>query len=457
MRILPLVFGVLIAMTTSMAAGDALPAFPGAEGFGAQTPGGRGGRVIEVTNLNDRGPGSLRAAVEAEGPRLVVFRVAGTIEVNSPLQILHPFITVAGQTAPGGGITLKNGPGNLYAPLQIKTHDVVVRYLRSRPGPSGVPPAKQDGSNVDALTLADLERDVFNVVIDHCSFSWSVDEVVNVWYDAADVTVQWCIMSEGLHEPRDRKGAGSKGPLFGGKGSGRISIHHNLMAHNVGRNPMIKATGLVDVVNNVVFVPQTVAAVVDGELGPCHVNFVGNTVIAPNGDGLVYGVQVLGPRPVTLFVQSNHGPHRTRDDLPESLFVSRRNQGHSRIIADRKPAPAITTVPAAEAYEPVLRSAGCAIPMRDAVDERIVADVKARRTRIVNDPSEVGGWPNLPAGNPPADSDHDGMSDAWEERHGLNPNDPQDGPADQDGDGYTNVEEFLNSLAARATRSEKQN
>jgi len=137
-----------------------LPAFIGAEGFGAATPGGRGGQVLEVTNLNDGGPGSLRAAIGVAAPRTVVFRVSGTIEVNSPLQVVHPFITIAGQTAPGGDITLKNGPGNWYAPLQVKTHDVVIRYVRSRPGPSGVPPGRQDGSNVDALTIADPQRPV---------------------------------------------------------------------------------------------------------------------------------------------------------------------------------------------------------------------------------------------------------------------------------------------------------
>ncbi len=341
-----------------------LPAFPGAEGFGAATTGGRGGRVIEVTNLNDEGPGSLRAAIAAKDPRTVVFRVSGTIELESPLEVVHPFLTIAGQTAPGGGIALKNGSKNLYAPLQVKTHDVVVRYLRSRPGPSGIPPEKQDGSNVDALTIADLNAKVYNIIVDHCSFSWSVDEVVNAWYDAKDITVQWCIMSEGLHNPENRKGEGSKGPLFGGKGSDRISMHHNLLAHNLGRNPMIKATGQVDIVNNVIFVPRTIAAVVDGELGPCHVNLVGNTVIAPNGDGLVYGVRVLGPRPVSLYAEGNFGPHRKSPDQPDSLFVAPQNGSRSRMVKERKDAPPVTTFSAERAYEEVLANAGCLCVMR---------------------------------------------------------------------------------------------
>jgi pectate lyase len=427
-------------------ADDPLPAFPGAHGFGANTVGGRAGAVLEVTNLNDSGRGSLRAAIEGNTPRTIVFRTAGTIELDSPLQILHPFVTIAGHTAPGDGITLKNSPRNLFAPLQIKTHDVVIRYLRSRPGLSGIPPARQDGSNVDALTIADLQQDVYNVVIDHCSFSWSVDEVVNTWYDSHDITVQWCVMSEGLHEPPERKGAGSKGPLFGGKGSDRITVHHNLLAHNVGRNPMVKATGFVDLVNNLIFVPRAVAIVVDGELGPCHVNAVGNSVLAPHGDGQVFGLHVLNQRPVSLFVQGNLGPHRTREDQPENLFVSPKNNSRGWMVESPREAPKIPTSSAAVAYEQVLAGAGCTLPRRDAVDQRVVDDVRARKTRVISDPAEVGGWPELMPALPPDDSDHDGMPDDWEQRHALDPRNPRDAAADPDRNGYTNLEDYLNTI-----------
>jgi pectate lyase len=435
--------------TGGLHAGEKLPAFPGAEGFGADTPGGRKGRVIPVTNLNDRGPGSLRAAVEAEGPRTVVFRTGGTIEVDSSLQIKNPFLTIAGQSAPGGGITLKNSAKNLYAPLQVKTHDVVIRHLRSRPGPSAIPPAGADGSTVDALTIADPQHKVYNVVIDHCSFSWAVDEVVNSWYDARDITVQWCIIAEGLHRPKDRQGAGSKGALFGGKGSERISFHHNLLAHNVGRNPMVKASGVVDVVNNVLFVPATIAAVVDGELGVSKVNFVGNQVLAPKGDGLVHGIAVLGQNPVSLYVRDNLGPYRKRDDQPQELSVSEKNNSRKWLSARRHDAPAVTTTSAAKAYEQVLRNAGCTLPVRDAADERVVAEVQKGRTRMVDDPAEVGGWPELAAGTAPVDTDRGGMPDEWEQKHGLDPRDASDGAQDLDGDGYTNVEEFLNGTSPR--------
>ena len=192
-------FGLYTAQLSATTGSDR-PAFPGAEGFGASTPGGRGGRVIEVTNLNDNGPGSLRACIAAIGPRICVFRVAGTIEVESRLDVWNPYLTIAGQTAPGGGITLKNAPANAQAPLGILTHDVIIRYIRSRSGPSQEP-----SSNVDAITIVHLADDehpdegVYNIVIDHASFSWATDEVVNIGADAHDITIQRSIISEGLH------------------------------------------------------------------------------------------------------------------------------------------------------------------------------------------------------------------------------------------------------------------
>jgi hypothetical protein len=253
-------------------------------------------------------------------------------------------------------------------------------------------------------------------------------------------------MAEGLHRPPDRESAGSKGPLFGGKSGRRISVHHNLIAHNVGRNPMIKSAGLVDLVNNVIFVPAAVGIVVDGELGACHVNVISNLLLAPAADGRLHGVRVLGQRPVSLFVRGNLGPYRTRDDQPEDLFVSDGNNSRSYLTDSRRAAPRVTTLAARDAYEEVLRSAGCIVPQRDAVDRRIMADVVARRTRVVNDPAEVGGWPELHAGAAPRDSDHDGMPDDYERTRALDPQRATDAAHDADGDGYTNIEEYLDEL-----------
>lgn len=438
-----------------------IPAFPGAEGFGATTPGGRGGRVIFVTSLADSGPGTLRACVEADGPRLCLFRVAGTIEVQSRIDIWNPFITIAGQSAPGDGITLKNGPANTQAPMGILTHDVVLRYLRLRPGPSGTP-----SGTVDALTIVhEIDRDhpdegVYNVVIDHVSLSWSTDEVVNTARDVHDIAIQWSVVAEGLNCSTHTDGCNSKGMLIGADGAYNISIHHNLFAHNVGRNPMIQTSGTVDVVNNMIHVPAQIAAVVDGKYGAENgdemltINFVGNMVSAPFGDGLVYGARALSEN-VLMFVQDNLGPYRTEAAQDELLFV-RPNPGDLRQTTNtRAEAPTVTTVPPQEAFGQVLAHAGATQGLaddgeyfwrRDSVDERIVTDVRTLKARILDDPSEVGGWPELAQGTPYVDEDGDGMADEWERHYfdSLDHGSGESSESDFDGDGYTDLEEFLN-------------
>jgi pectate lyase len=438
-------FTVAVQTAAYCAADAPLPAFPQAEGFGAEAVGGRGGRVIEVTNLHDEGRGSLRAAVSAKGPRIVVFRVAGTIELRTEMVLTESFITIAGQTAPGEGVTLKTHADNPRSALTIKggAHDVVIRHLRFRPGPSQVRAVAGDDSHVkDGLQILDASR----VIVDHCSLSWATDEVLSTWYDAHDVTIQRCLIAEALRNA-ERGGPDGKALLIGGKGAGRISVHHNLLAHSMGRNPMVKAEGVVDVVNNVALVPGTVAMSVDGEYGRTPVNFVGNRVLAPQSDGLAFGVRVLGPRPVSLFARDNLGPRRTSAEQDELLFVDAGNEGRSHAAAARHDAPPVTTLPAAELLEHLLSDVGCTRPARDAVDERILRDVRAGRSRAIGDPAEVGGWPELKAGEPAADADHDGMPDAWETAHKFNPADASDGPLDADGDGYTNLEEFLNATA----------
>ena len=182
-------------------------AFPAAEGFGGNSVGGRGGQVIEVTNLNDSGPGSLRAAIDTEGPRIVVFRLGGTIELQSRLEITNPYITIAGQTAPGGGITLKTVPTYKKSAIKIETHDVIIRYIRSRPGPSS-----DISDSLDALEITGG----YNIIIDHSSFSWGTDEVIGIANDARDITIQWSIISEGLANVPDDEDSHGKGLLLGG-------------------------------------------------------------------------------------------------------------------------------------------------------------------------------------------------------------------------------------------------
>ena len=226
----------------------AVPAFPGAEGFGTATPGGRGGRVCTVTNLNNAGPGSLRSCVDMAGPRYVVFRTGGTIVLETRLNVTNPFITIAGQTAPGGGITLRMDPVSPtdLGTMDVLTHDVVIRYLRFRPG-NGTTGKDSD----DALAI--VNPGVSNVVVDHCSFSWAVDENVNTYDGTTDITISNSIIAEGLNNSGHPRGAHSKGLLAGGVGAHNVSIHHNLFVSNVDRNPQVSGVSVADVRNNVVY------------------------------------------------------------------------------------------------------------------------------------------------------------------------------------------------------------
>lgn len=436
---------------------EAVKAFPGAEGFGAEALGGRGGRVIEVTNLNDSGPGSLRAALAASGPRICVFRTGGTIAINSPLRISNPFITVAGQTAPGGGITLRNAQGSvLDATLSIQTHDVVVRYIAIRRGPGGAG---------DALEIAKEGIDVvYNVMVDHCSISWAVDETGSTWYAPHNVSVQWSIVSEALDCSTHPKGCHSKGFMIGSYASDEnkdhpggydISFHHNLMAHNGERNPLVKTAGLSDVVNNVVFNPFGTFSHVDMEdqLVKVLANYVGNYFKSGPDTDQKSAIEAVSPSPIGagIFVDGNVIRYRSGTELTGIDTVDSNSLQY--LVSSRYEAAAVTTTSAYQAYDLVLAGAGSNrglncdgtfFARRDDVDVRIVNDVKNGTGRVIDDPSQVGGWLTIDPGTPCPDADHDGMPDAWETANGLDPNSAADSSRDADGDGYTNIEEFLN-------------
>jgi pectate lyase len=433
-----------------------IPAFPGAEGFGAVTVGGRGGRVIEVTNLNDAGPDSLRAAVEAEGPRIVVFRLAGTIGLESSLVVTHPYITIAGQTAPGEGITLRDVSSVVEAILLIETHDVVIRFLTLRAGP----PSAGDAMRIQASDA----HDTYNVVIDHNSMSWAVDRDLATWYDVHEISIQWNIFSEGLNCSIHPKGCHSKGVLLGGyasdenkdkSGAGNISFHHNLMAHNGERNPYIETSGVIDVVNNIAYNPFGTFSHIDMvyQLAPDLVNYIGNYYKPGPNTEVKYGIRALNPGTpgAGIFVHGNIGPQRENDSLPEINIID--PDSRQFIVSKPFPAETITTTTALQAYDQVLAGAGANMGLncdgtffsrRDAIDTRIVNEVIDGTGKIIDDPSEVGGWLTIPPATPCTDSDHDGMSDSWEQKNGFNPADPSDDSIDADGDGYTNIEEFLN-------------
>lgn len=424
-----------------------LPAFPGAEGFGAHAKGGRGGRVLHVTNLDDDGPGSLRWAVEQEGSRTVVFEVSGTIGLRRGLEIAHPFVTIAGQTAPGDGICIKGGT------VRIRTHDVVVRYLRFRLGDGRHGQGSLQGK--DALDISAGT----DIIVDHCSASWSLDEVLSVSSrnpDLTRVTVQWCFITEALNP--SRHGFGS---LIRGTRGAQYSFHHNLYAHNFGRNPRpgnydsnphdVDPEGLLlDFRNNVIYNWGGPHAGYNADKASVtRLNYVGNYLV-PGADSAPTGIAYATGSPHNrAFFAGNMFAGRMPED-PWALVKFNEAWTAGDIDAYRQAGPHATPVvqseDAAAAYGRVLQSGGANRPRRDAVDRRIVDGVRNRTGRIINSQEEVGGWPELVSLPAPADRDRDGMPDAWEAAHGLNPDDPADGNV-VDENGYTRLEIYLAQLA----------
>jgi hypothetical protein len=426
-----------------LAASDSLPSFPGAEGFGAATPGGRGGRVIVVDNLNDSGPGSLRAACLAKGPRIIVFRASGIIDLKTPVVVREPYLTLAGQTAPGDGICLR-GSG-----LVIQSHDVVVRFLRSRPG-------DLSGKEVDGISIG---GDARRVILDHCSASWSVDEALSPSGAIADVTVQWCVIAEALNRSVHSKGAHGYGSLV--RAAGGVTLHHNLWAHNAARNPRLGDNygrppwPVFDVRNNVIYDWGGVAS---GQTGDrLSANYVANYLRPGPSSSLRPPIVLTQTAAVQYFVEGNivEGRPQFMKDAA-AMFTPAESNGRRLFMLASRPfdTPAVRTTSAEEAFREVLARAGAVCPARDAVDERIISQVRSRTGRLIDSQKDVGGWPAYRTAEPPPDTDQDGMPDDWERARGLNPRDPADSAKDRDSDGYTNLEEYLNYLAQRCVNAE---
>jgi hypothetical protein len=426
-------------------------AFPGAEGYGRFAIGGRGGRVIEVTNLNDSGPGSLRAACEAEGPRTVVFRVGGTIHLKSRIVIHNPYLTVAGQTASGDGICLRG-----YSFGILGGHDIIIRYLRLRVG-------DESGKTLDGMGA----RGGDHIIYDHCSISWSIDEGFSS-REAKNLTFQRSIIAEALNLSvhSHYKGTG-KGHSFAASISGNIgSFHHNLLAHCWGRNWSLaggydnnaRLAGRLDIRNNVVY--NWANRTTDG--GCRELNFVNNYYL-PGPATRVFTLQKPDPgdpqRGMRLYMTGNvlEGHPKVNADNWTAAVLEPQDLARVRAEAPLFE-PCVTTHSAQEAYQSVLADVGANIPKLDPVDTRILQDVKKRGYTfvgtkgklpgIIDSQADVGGWPTYRSGEPPVDSDHDGIPDAWERQHGLNPNDPSDAARDS-GDGYTWLEKYLNSIRPR--------
>jgi hypothetical protein len=428
----------------------AVRAFPGAEGFGTDTAGGRGGQVLQVTNLNDSGPGSLRAALTASGPRTVVFTVSGTIRLQSRIDVVDPYLTVAGQTAPGGGITLRMDPTASpctdKGTMKVATHDVVIRYLRLRPGPT---PCADDSHDALAIYEAGTE----NVVIDHVSMSWAVDEVLNTYDGSQNITISNSIIAEALSNSTHPEGEHSKGSLLGGVGAHNVSMHGNLFVSNKDRNPQISGLSVADVRNNVIYNYGTGSGsgvtLVSSSKGEPRVNWVGNYYKpGPSSDPSRPEYAVYSGTTGATWQWYGDGNMRwTAAGLQPARVHS--GAAGSRVQTPFAVAP-VTTTSAATAYTDVLAYAGATAPYRDAVDQRLVTSVKDGTGRIIDDPSQVGGYPSLPAAQAPADDDKDGMPNSAEVAYGTNPSVP-DSSGDVDGNGYTNIEDWFNGLTTSAT------
>jgi pectin methylesterase-like acyl-CoA thioesterase len=422
-----------------------LKAFPEAEGTGAYTVGGRGGDVYHVTNLGDTGAGSLRNGIQsATGPRTIVFDIGGTIYLDSRLDINKPFLTLAGQTAPGDGITVAG-----WTTVVRDTQHVVIRYMRFRAGDIRC----ANGMEGDALWV-DNSKDV---IIDHVSASWSIDESLSVT-DSDRVTVQWSFITESLNfscHPEGRHGFGSLIRY----GDGKLSFHHNLYAHHFNRNPRVGDNITLDFVNNVIYDWGTDASYSGAvDEGITKVNYVGNYLVAGPNTPVNKRARAFNGGSVNTWIyqtgnliDSNVNGVKDGVDTGWTMFVNlytqqaspmARGEGKTSEEAAPEALPDIAVDGSQTAYNRVVTGAGNS-PHRDAVDTRILAELQNENGGHINSQNDVGGFPLINSGPLPPDADGDGMPDVWEIQHALNPADPNDGSATAP-NGYTNLENYLN-------------
>ena len=496
-----------------------IPAFPGAEGGGMFTFGGRGGKVLTVTNLNDDGPGSFRWACEQGGARIVVFNVSGIIRLKSPINVRAPYITIAGQTAPGDGVIIAGES------FQVDTHDVIVRHMRFRRGETLVWHREDSfGGNP-----------VGNIMIDHCSCEWGLDENISFYrhmfdlHDGKDkrkeptvnVTIQNSISAKALDTWNH-----SFGSTIGGENT---TFMRNLWADNTGRNPSIGWGGVFNFVNNVVY--NWVHRTADGGEYSTMSNFINNYYkpgpLTPKDSPVGHRIIKSESRSQGLFPFKQFGrvyavgnvmegfPEITADNWKGGIQTADKDgemdQTELALMRSNEPfeMPFVTMMGAETAFDWVLSHAGATVPCRDIVDQRICEEVrtgeayyvpdyekelaklekktgvkqtpygdmwglppksqneeglfKYRRLAkdsykqgIITDPRQMGGYPEYRAWQPYKDSDMDGMPDEWELRWGLNPNDPSDANGDCNGDGYTNIEKYINGISP-ATRVDWRN
>ena len=418
-----LVVGVLVAASviagpafrtaSGVAGASQVPVVPGAEGFGTTTVAGRGGAILRVTTLKDGGPGSLRAALLTPGPRTIIFETSGTIVINRDLEIRSSYVTVAGQTAPSPGITIRG------AGLDIQTHDVLVQHLRIRVGDEvGGPPPGNFG-NRQGLKIENVKGGVFNVVADHLSVSWPLGKS-STWYPLHDVTISHCIFSEGLLSPQYPY---SMGLLLGDSGT-NVSVIGSLFAHNDERNPYVKGATTAIFANNLIYDPGHFAVMLSdyNHTGPFAVTIVGNVMIP--------GPSTVKPHIVQALTQV---PRGSRVYMADNLAPAQLYQSPGIVDPTVGTAPVWTTPltvrPAGQVEAWVLATAGARPADRDAVDQRLITEVRTRTGRIITSQTDVGGWPDLVVNVRPLTLP-------------ANPN-------GDSGNGYTNLEMWLEQFAAQ--------
>ncbi|OOV18187.1 polysaccharide lyase family 1 protein [Flavobacterium sp. LM4] len=463
-----------------------IPAFPGAEGGGMYTFGGRGGNVYTVTSLEDRGPGTLREACEQGGARIIVFNVSGIIRIKTPLIIRAPYITIAGQTAPGDGICVAGES------IWINTHDVIIRHMRFRRGETFV------GRRDDSIG----GNPVGNIMIDHVSATWGLDENMSMYRHmyspgagypdekkpTVNITIQNSLFGEALDTYNHAFGS-----TLGGE---NCSFMKNMWASNAGRNPSIGWNGIFNFVNNVVY--NWYNRSTDGGDYTANYNIINNfykpgpvtnlnepisyRILKPESGRSKLPYMVFGRAYVTGNIV-NGNEKVTKDNWDGGIQIENKKgelmgYDEAKTYFDKMksdtpfPMPWFSKIMKAEdAYEFVLKNVGATLPIRDKVDERIVRTVKtgvpeyakglekkefyqfehrrlpkdSYKQGIITDISQVGGYPEY-KGKPYVDTDKDGMPDAWEKKYGLNPKDPSDAKGDLNGDGYSNIEDYINGV-----------
>lgn len=474
-----------------------IPAFPGAEGGGMFSFGGRGGKVLTVTNLNDDGPGSFRWACEQGGARIVVFNVSGIIMLKTPVILRAPYITIAGQTAPGDGVCIAGQS------FQVNTHDVVVRHMRFRRG------------NTDVWYREDSfgGNPVGNIMIDHCSCEWGLDENISFYrhmFNLGDkagsrkeptvnVTIQNTISAKALDTYNHAFGS-----TIGGENG---SFMRNLWADNTGRNPSIGWGGVFNFVNNVIY--NWVHRTADGGEYSTMSNFINNYYkpgpLTPKNQNVGWRILKSESRSGKLFPFKQFGrvyavgnivegyPKITADNWAGGIQTADKDgelTGEElAMMRSDEPfvMPPLTILPSSETFEYVMNNVGATLPKRDIVDRRIIEEVRtgqayyvkkldkknpygnlwglspksqkedgtfkyrrldneSYKLGIITDPAQMGGYPEY-KGKPRVDTDGDGMPDDWERANGLDPNDPTDANKDCTGDGYTNIEKYINGIS----------